>query len=267
MNYHSNEWIANKVQEHYNEALLYYPEDKIIGIFYQGSGNYGLDTCNSDVDTKLLVLPTIEDLIFSRKPVGTTHVRKNEEHIDIKDVRSYIQLFRKGNINFVEILFTKYRILNKDYEKEWLLLEAAREAIARMNPHVTVRSMAGHAKAKFASLEHRFSGKADIIDKYGYDNKAFHHLLRIEDFLERYIEGELYERCLYPRHSELLIWEKTNFRPLDEMRLMAEASLNHIKQMEETFCANKPNQENQVMLEFINDVQASIIKKSLKGEL
>ena len=52
MNYHSDQWIMDMVQEHYNEALESFPKDRIVGIFYQGSGNYDLDYEGSDVDTK-----------------------------------------------------------------------------------------------------------------------------------------------------------------------------------------------------------------------
>lgn len=48
MNYHSDQWIMDRVQEHYNEALEFFPKDRIVGIFYQGSGNYGLDYEDSD---------------------------------------------------------------------------------------------------------------------------------------------------------------------------------------------------------------------------
>lgn len=34
MNFHSDEWIMDRVQEHYNEALEHFPEDRIVGIFY-----------------------------------------------------------------------------------------------------------------------------------------------------------------------------------------------------------------------------------------
>ena len=37
------EKVMNKVQEHFEEALEYFPEDRIVGIFLQGSQNYGLD--------------------------------------------------------------------------------------------------------------------------------------------------------------------------------------------------------------------------------
>ena len=98
MNFHSDEWIMEQLNRHYQEALTLFPEDRIVGVFLQGSQNYGLDYEGSDIDTKCIVLPTLEDLIFNRKPVSTTHVLPNEEHLDLKDVRLYFQTFRKQNI-------------------------------------------------------------------------------------------------------------------------------------------------------------------------
>lgn len=83
------------IREHYNESLQYFSEYQIVGIFYQGSGNYGLDYEKSDIDTKLIVIPSFEDIAFNHKPVSTTHVRENDEHIDFKDIRLYMQTFRK----------------------------------------------------------------------------------------------------------------------------------------------------------------------------
>ena len=83
-NFHSDEWIMKQVERHYQEALTLFPADRIVGVFLQGSQNYGLDYEGSDIDTKCIVLPTLEDLIFNRKPVSTTHVLPNEEHLDLK---------------------------------------------------------------------------------------------------------------------------------------------------------------------------------------
>ena len=87
MNYHSDEWIMYGVKKHYNEALQYFPKDKIIGIFYQGSGNYGLDYEDSDVDTKLVIAPSIKNLAMGTQAANETHIRANDEHIDFKDIR------------------------------------------------------------------------------------------------------------------------------------------------------------------------------------
>ena len=96
--------IMKRVKEHYEEAQSLGHEVLVCAL--QGSQNYGLDYEGSDIDTKLIVAPTFEEIAFNKKPVSTTHVRENNEHIDFKDIRLYIETFRKQNLNFLEILFT-----------------------------------------------------------------------------------------------------------------------------------------------------------------
>ena len=153
-----------QLNRHYQEALSLFPEDRIVGVFLQGSQNYGLDYEGSDIDTKCIVLPTLEDLIFNRKPVSTTHVLPNEEHLDLKDVRLYFQTFRKQNLNFMEILFTKYKIVNPTYEPMWNRLVENNEQIARYNPVGAVKTMKGIAMEKYHAMEHRYPSKVDLID-------------------------------------------------------------------------------------------------------
>ena len=120
MNFHSDEWILNQVNEHYKEAKTLINPSHIVGVFYQGSGNYGLDYEGSDVDTKCIITPDFKEIALNRKPLSTTHIRKNEEHIDLKDIRLYIQTFRKQNLNFLEILFTPYTIFpNEKFLAQW----------------------------------------------------------------------------------------------------------------------------------------------------
>ena len=57
--------VMKRLQEHYDEACGLIPEDRIVGVFLQGSQNYGLDIPGSDVDSKCIVLPTLEDIIFN----------------------------------------------------------------------------------------------------------------------------------------------------------------------------------------------------------
>ena len=80
MNFHNDEWIMDRMREHYEDALKQYPENRIVGIFYQGSGNYGLDYEGSDVDTKCVLAPSLKELAES-KMTSRTYVRENDEHI------------------------------------------------------------------------------------------------------------------------------------------------------------------------------------------
>ena len=114
--------VKKRLMEHLSEARQYFSEEQIVGIFLQGSQNYGLDLPGSDVDTKLIVVPSFKDICLNRKPVSTTHVLSNDEHIDWKDIRLYMETFRKQNLNFLEILFTDYYWINPMYEEQWMRL-------------------------------------------------------------------------------------------------------------------------------------------------
>ena len=267
MNYHSDQWIMQNIKEHYNEALEYFPEDRIVGIFYQGSGNYGLDYEGSDVDTKLIVTPTFEDIAMNKKAVSTTHIRDNEEHIDFKDIRLYIQTFRKQNLNFLEILFTKYAILNPMYESEWNRLVDARESIAHYAPVQAIKAMKGVAMEKYHAMEHHYPARMEWINKFGYDPKQLHHLLRVEDYIERYIQGESYASCLYPRFSGYLKDVKVGRHSLETARSLADSAIENINNMCNEYlltCSTDVDQEVDVLLD---DVQYNIMKIAIKKEI
>ena len=70
---------------------------KVFGVFLQGSQNYHLDYEGSDIDTKVIVLPTLEDIVLNKSPVSTTHIREDNSHIDLKDIRLMWQCFKKQN--------------------------------------------------------------------------------------------------------------------------------------------------------------------------
>lgn len=260
--------VMDRVKEHYNEALTYFPEDRIVGIFLQGSQNYGLATPHSDVDTKLIVTPTFKDIAMNRKPVSTTHIRANEEHIDFKDIRLYIQTFRKQNLNFLEILYTDFAIVNPIYEKQWNRLVESREAITHFNPYRSVQSMKGIALEKYHAMEHEYPSKIEVLKKYGYDPKQLHHLVRVEDYLGRYINGESYESCLDPGPmKQELIEIKMGKYSLADARSIADKAKAHVEEMAEYAYSIYPNEEDQEVNELLDDVQYEIMRIAVKGEL
>lgn len=271
MNYHSDEWIMEQVKRHYKEALTLFPADRIVGVFLQGSQNYGLDYEGSDIDTKCIVLPTLEDLIFNRKPVSTIHVLPNEEHLDLKDVRLYFQTFRKQNLNFMEILFTKYKIVNPTYAPYWNQLIKNNEKIARYNPVGAVKTMKGIAMEKYHAMEHRYPSKVELIDKYGYDGKQLHHLIRVNEYLLRYINGDAYADCLQTKISDTLkiIKDMNNpFYSLEEARRVADIFLKGtVEAADEFAAAHKDDPIDAEVDELLDDIQRDIVKLGIELEL
>lgn len=262
--------VMRRVQDHYDEALQYFPEYQIVGCFLQGSQNYGLDYENSDVDTKLIIVPKFADICLNRKPISTTHVRENNEHTDWKDIRLYMETFRKQNLNFLEILFTPYYIINSMYRDDWMRLVEQREAIARMNPFRAVKSMKGIAHEKYAAMEKPYPSKLEIIEKYGYDGKQNSHLVRVDDYLERYIAGESYEDCLRPtpeKVSHIIDYKMLDVIPLEVAREEAKITLAHVDKMAEDFCSRTPEVEDESMRQLLESVSYGIMETAVKYEL
>ena len=262
--------VLYRVNEHFVEALEHFPREQIVGCFLQGSQNYGLDYEGSDVDTKLIVVPNFKDICLNRKPVSTTHVRANDEHTDWKDIRLYMETFRKQNLNFLEILFTPYFAINSTYWDEWMRLVDARESIARMNEFRAVKSMKGIALEKYHAMEHRYPTKIDIIDKYGYDGKQVSHLIRVYDYLRRYTAGEDYGSCLRPSPDLvplIMDYKMLDRIPLEEARADAEKYKALTEELADAYCAEHEDYEDPAMRELLEDVSYNIMKIAVEKEL
>lgn len=267
MNYHNDTWINSQVNRHYNYAISIYNPSQIIGIFYYGSANYNLDYEFSDVDTRLIILPTFKDIALGKKMISTTHVLPNNEHLDAKDVRNCIPLFKKQNLNFLEILFTPYHYINLTYMDFWKELVSNREAIAHYNPYKAVKSMKGIAMEKYHAMEHEYPAKLDVLATYGYDPKQLHHLLRVEDYIARYIAGEPYEDCLHPTDCEYLLEVKKGKYDLENARRVADLALAHVIEMAEDFCAKTEDKGNPEVDELLDDVMYRMMKVCVQEEL
>ena len=193
--------IMQRLHEH-----LKYLLDKgydVVYLGWQGSQNYDLDVYDddykSDIDTKAIVLPSFEDFVYNRTPISVTEILPNNEHIDVKDVRVMFETFKKQNINFIEILFTQFGIVMSEYEKIIQPLFDNKEKIARLNYNQALKCMAGMSKEKLKALQHPYPSIIEKIEKYGYDGKQLHHILRMNDFMRQYVNGHSYECCLKPK--------------------------------------------------------------------
>jgi predicted nucleotidyltransferase len=269
MNFHSDSYIMDKVLNHYTEAISMIPERNVVGVFLQGSQNYGLEHENSDIDTKCITTPTFKEIALAYKPRSTTHIRENNEHIDLKDVRLYMTTFRKQNLNFLEILYTPYFIIrNFEYQKQWNRLIEHREEITHYNPVRSVKSMMGIASEKYFAMEHHYPSRMTWIEKFGYDPKQLHHLLRVEEYLDRYLAGEPYGDCLISKKSDYLKDVKMGYYNLEDAREIANKSYNHIHNVCDDFVEKHKNDPVDSSVDFLlDDIAYQIMKHSVINDL
>ena len=262
------ERIMNGVKDHWADAQKNGQKPQFtLGIFLQGSQNYCLDYEDSDIDTKLIVLPTFKNIIHNDSPISTTFVRENDEHTDYKDVRLYVKNFMKQNINFLEILFTNFCIVNKRFEEDWLGLRLNREKIAHYNRFRALKAMKGMTLEKYAALEYPYPTKVEVLDKYGFDPKQLHHILRLNDFISRYTQEESFADCLIPTNLEFLIEvKKGNVYDLDRAREVAKEVVADTVEIADKFCELLPDRGDSEVDELFDEFLCNVMKESLSLE-
>lgn len=267
MSYKTKEDVMRRVQEHHVIAVEKYG-DRVLGTFLQGSWNYGWDLCDeeSDVDTKCIVLPTFEDFCLGKKPVSTTHVLENGEHLDAKDLRLYMDCFKKQNVNFVEILFTDFKVVNPKYEEQWNRLVDAREQIGRYDMKRALSCIVGMAFEKNKALCHPYPTLKDKIEKYGYDGKQVSHIMRLHAFMTLYMSGESYADCLkckgdtqFLEHCRQV--KRHEFGDLKWAKAFSETTCSLLKERKDEWLEENPNYEYDKEIEkLMNDVCIECMK-------
>ena len=163
---------------------LYGPRCVVLTL--HGSQNYCLDLPTSDVDAKLIVVPSWDEIIHCAKPASET-IKGPYGDINVTDIRLFIgNNLRKQNFNFIECLFTPYYRVNPKYADLWNELTAYREDIAHYKPEEAVRTMMGQME----NQKKRW-GKFD-------DTKTLYHMLRIEWAIAQYVNGADFKDTMVP---------------------------------------------------------------------
>lgn len=258
--------IQNRLVEDFNYVTSL--GHNVLGVFLQGSQNYNLSYAGSDIDTKAILIPSFEDFVLNRKPVSTTLVKEDNSHIDLKDIRLMHECFRKQNINFIEILFTKYKYLNPEYVELYQPMFDNNERIAHYNNYAAVNCIAGMVYEKHKAMEHPYPTLKDKIEKYGYDNKQLHHILRCEEFLKRYINGVPYAECLIPTRPQALINIKASYiYSLEEARKIADNCMFITKDVKQKYMDTHEVVIDREVDTIMNNVLINVLKYAFKKEI
>lgn len=187
-----NKHIRSRLQAHYDyiESLGY----EIVGIFLQGSQNYNLDIYEddytSDVDTKCLVLPTLDNLIKGNQMVSTKYDFEGEQ-IDVKDIRVMMEIWKKQNQSYLEILFTDYKIVNPMYISFLNDILDMRDNIVQLNLPQLARCIKGMSGEKVVALEHEYPATVEKIKKFGYDPKQLASIIRLTHLMENLFDNHM----------------------------------------------------------------------------
>ena len=166
---------------------------QVIYIGLYGSQNYNLDDEESDIDVKAIIMPSLRDIIF-RKVTSTT-IECEKGNIDVKDLLTFYDVIKKGNFSYIESIQTEYSIGDK-YIKDLF-----------NQFQVNKKSVLGDMYEKRKALTHEYPSKTLEFEKWGFDPKQHHHILRLYDLLNY--------NLLYNTNKSYLRYEDNDKRRLE----------------------------------------------------
>ena len=153
----------------------------VLAVMLYGSQNYDLDTEDSDIDVKAILLPSLDDMIQNKSPISTS-IEYENGLIELKDIREFYKTIKKGNPAYLEVLVSDYRYgegeLYKTFEETFCnksLIDSYVQAIADRFYNACYGMMLQKQKA----LTHPYPSIKNKIDQYGFDSKQLHHIIRL----------------------------------------------------------------------------------------
>ena len=181
------EKIMNELERQLKLVYERIPSVRVLGIFLRGSQNYGLANENSDVDSVALVFPSNEDFIFNRKPEN--YIIKDGEHnqIQVLDIRLFFHQLRKSSPSCLELLFTKYEIVEVPYWFSWNRIKEHREKIAYLNKNNLLKAYQGFIHTNMKQF-------LNVPDKR---HKKAYQILRAWEIVTKILRNSSYEEALY----------------------------------------------------------------------
>lgn len=205
--------LTKTVEQHTMFAAEQSDRVPLFGALY-GSQNYGLATPESDVDTKVWLMPSFHDLYTAAKPYSK-ELHLGDAHVEGKDYRLMVGELKKQNMNFLETLFTPYYWVHPQCEAPFEFLKGKRELVARYDVKRGAHAFMGH----MYNMYNRF--------KRDENPKNVAHIMRLYDCLQRYaLTDEPYEDLLFhPSSFEYLMAIRRGEVPMEKLHKIAETHM------------------------------------------
>lgn len=240
-------------------------------LFLQGSQNYELDEYSneyqSDVDTKAIIIPSLQNIIDGTSPISTTLVTDDNEHIDVKDIRIWIQMWEKQNISYLEVLFTNFFLVRDEYLDLIERLQLNADRISRFNETAALKCMVGMVREKMHALKHPYPSALEKIEKFGYDPKQLHHICRLMELTQRYINGESLHSALIPDGKDYLMKLKKGTEPGESVDYIANQWASATENIVDTYISSHPTNIDSGVKTILYDIKSEMIRRYIKSLL
>lgn len=250
----NNNYKLNEVFEHLT-SLGY----NVVFVSLYGSQNYNMVTPVSDLDYKAVILPTLEQLVRNNKPVSKS-IEYNGGLIDLKDIRLFTDIIIKCNPAYLETMYTENCVCRPSFLP---YLNKVKEYLPQHNAKAFGKACLGMMLEKQHAMTHPYPIQADEIAEIGYAKKQLHHLVRIGQMLQDFVEDN--QMALVPKkfiHKYILRLKTKKIDPL----IAIEISKNKIVWAKE-IVNEIADTTDYSFVDEIRSVQYNIMLEALRKEL
>lgn len=196
-----------------------------------GSQNYWLavdtEDYKSDIDFKCIIIPTVDELIRNSKPLSTV-IEYDWWQIDLKDIRSYTESVVKCNVNFLEILQSDFYI-GGDFFREYL------KPLMEEMGQFYLKACYWMMLEKYEALRHPYPSTIAKIERFWYDPKQLHHIVRLYLLMKRYIDGDFPNFIHSGTERDYLLQIKVWEIPNDKVDEIANEFISKAKELRESY--------------------------------
>ena len=203
-------------------------DDELIYTALFGSQNYKMDSWDSDVDVHCMYAPHPKRII-TESSVHYPLIENDNAyggHADVKTVHDMLVQYRKGNLNFLETLWTPYITVTPGWEWFVHCLRKQRELFLLDKHHLFI-TWGGFVRQMISRTTRR--APVQLMPKpttltgwredLGYNPKALANALRIKETMIRFNNDGDFDRALWMGdYANTLMPIKRGSLPLEEVQ-------------------------------------------------
>lgn len=184
--------VFRRLDEHLEEIWQKDPDiiNRLMFIAPKGSVNYGTTTENSDVDSVIVALPSVESLLSNE--VNKKYIElSNHEFCTVWEMPRFLDLLLKQNPTVLEVLFSYFTFWpygSRSLRSVDRLLNIKND-IARYDPPLAYKAMLGVFQNEFRKI-------CLNVDDDEVFYKAAYHCRRLLFMMNRYFNGGPYFNCI-----------------------------------------------------------------------
>lgn len=262
-NFHDDNWIMTKMQQHYTAAEKLLPNNStIIALVLRGSQNYNLDTENSDLDTWCIYIPENPLSLPECGHDKQEHALAHGEQIAMVDIKRFCYALTKRSLFYIESLYSKWSIINPLFQELWVQLTNLKDAIINTNKPALAQSLKYYITTNMSHVSERlYPSRLASIYEVGYDKKALYTMERQYNCLKLLASPYSFAYCMHDTFNFLVIDAKNGaYDTVTANRLMRFIASDMDRLCNKIITANPVdvNEESQILLQ-ISNIESEMI--------